>query len=164
MFYLIIYNFWIVLLTCLYVYAKSSPCGFFYVVSIFCYQSFYFVYLTQFILSALVYIKFSITVLGAIFDDGSFLLEAAFNIALTAASKDPENPFVANVIRTSPGDILETETAMCTLLEVMFEFHKHLSKLKFFIGKMSLSRFCYRVMCSEYSDQLKKALYSIFSL
>ncbi|KAH9630498.1 hypothetical protein HF086_000711 [Spodoptera exigua] len=55
--------------------------------------------------------------IGAIFDDGTFLLEAAFNIALTAASEDQENPFVPSVIRTSPGDILETENAMCKLLE-----------------------------------------------
>lgn len=56
--------------------------------------------------------------LGAIFDDGEFLLEAAFNVAITAASVDQENPFVGNVIRTSPGDIAEAEKALCTLLEV----------------------------------------------
>ncbi|CAH0586967.1 unnamed protein product [Chrysodeixis includens] len=55
--------------------------------------------------------------LGAIFDDGTFLLEAAFNIALTAASDDAENPFVASVVKTAPDDILEAENAMCTLLE-----------------------------------------------
>ncbi|XP_075975529.1 glutamate receptor ionotropic, kainate 2-like [Anticarsia gemmatalis] len=54
---------------------------------------------------------------GAIFDDGMLLLEAAFNVALKAASADPDNPFVASVIQTSPGDILEAEEAMCKLLE-----------------------------------------------
>lgn len=65
-------------------------------------------------------IKCFITNLGAIFDDGTFLLEAAFNIALSSASDDAENPFVASVVRTPPGDILDAENAMCTLLEVMF--------------------------------------------
>ncbi|KAJ8723326.1 hypothetical protein PYW08_003238 [Mythimna loreyi] len=55
--------------------------------------------------------------IGAIFDDGTFLLEAAFNIALTTASEEQENPFVANVVKTPPGDILEAENAICTLLE-----------------------------------------------
>lgn len=54
---------------------------------------------------------------GAIFDDGSFLLEAAFAVAINDASKDAENPFVPSVTKTSPGDILEAEKAMCTLLE-----------------------------------------------
>ncbi|KOB77222.1 Ionotropic glutamate receptor, partial [Operophtera brumata] len=53
----------------------------------------------------------------AIFDDGGFLLEAAFNVAISSASEDQENPFVANVVRTAPGDIAEAEKAMCTLLE-----------------------------------------------
>lgn len=57
-------------------------------------------------------------IIGAIFDDGGFLLEAAFNVALSAASADQESPFVASVLRTSPGDIAEAEKAMCTLLEV----------------------------------------------
>ncbi|KPJ19820.1 Glutamate receptor, ionotropic kainate 2 [Papilio machaon] len=53
----------------------------------------------------------------AIFDDGSFLYEAAFNVAIEAASENQENPFVPNVIRTSPGDVVEAETAVCSLLE-----------------------------------------------
>lgn len=45
-------------------------------------------------------------------------MEAAFNVALSAVSADQESPFIANVVRTSPGDIAEAEKAMCTLLEV----------------------------------------------
>lgn len=52
------------------------------------------------------------------FDDGDFLQQAAFNIALTRASEGQDNPFVANVVRTSPGDLLEVEQAFCALLEV----------------------------------------------
>ncbi|CAG5028258.1 unnamed protein product [Parnassius apollo] len=55
--------------------------------------------------------------IGAIFDDGSFLYEAAFNVAIEMASENQENPFVANVIKTSPGDIVEAENALCSLLE-----------------------------------------------
>ncbi|XP_026489807.2 glutamate receptor ionotropic, kainate 2-like [Vanessa tameamea] len=55
--------------------------------------------------------------LGAIFDDGSFFYEAAFNVAIDAVSQDEENPFVGNVIKTSPGDLLEAENAMCSLME-----------------------------------------------
>ncbi|KAL0830572.1 hypothetical protein ABMA28_002724 [Loxostege sticticalis] len=55
--------------------------------------------------------------IGAIFDDGTFLMEAAFSVAVTAASEGQENPFEAKVIRTSPGDLLEAEQAMCSLLE-----------------------------------------------
>lgn len=55
---------------------------------------------------------------GAIFDDGSFLLEAAFNVAIAEVSEGQDNPFLGNVIKTSPGDILEAENAICSLLEV----------------------------------------------
>ncbi|XP_063826752.1 glutamate receptor ionotropic, kainate 2-like isoform X1 [Ostrinia nubilalis] len=55
--------------------------------------------------------------IGAVFDDGDFLMEAAFNVAVAAASEGQENPFEAKVVRTSPGDLLEAEQAMCTLLE-----------------------------------------------
>lgn len=58
-------------------------------------------------------------ILGAIFDDGSFLYEAAFNVAIDTVSENEENKFVANVIKTSPGDILEAENAMCNILEVI---------------------------------------------
>lgn len=57
-------------------------------------------------------------VTGAIFDDGSFLHEAVFDVAIKSASENQENPFVANVIKTSPGDIVEAENALCSLLEV----------------------------------------------
>ena len=33
-----------------------------------------------------------------------------------------ENEIQGSVIKTSPGDIVEAETAMCTLLEVTFMF------------------------------------------
>lgn len=46
------------------------------------------------------------------------MLEAALNVAISSASEEQENPFVANVVRTAPGDIAEAEKAMCTLLEV----------------------------------------------
>ncbi|XP_068617321.1 glutamate receptor ionotropic, kainate 2-like [Battus philenor] len=55
--------------------------------------------------------------IGAIYDDGSFIYEAAFKVAVDMMSENQENPFVANVIKTSPGDIIEAENAMCTLLE-----------------------------------------------
>lgn len=55
---------------------------------------------------------------GAIFDDGTFLMEAAFNVAVTAASEGLENPFVPEVVRSSPGDSIEAQQAMCGLLEV----------------------------------------------
>ncbi|KPJ04254.1 Glutamate receptor, ionotropic kainate 2 [Papilio xuthus] len=55
--------------------------------------------------------------IGAVFDDGSFLYEAAFNVAIEAASENQENPFVSNVIRISPDDVVEAETAVCSLLE-----------------------------------------------
>ncbi|XP_045449718.1 glutamate receptor ionotropic, kainate 2-like [Melitaea cinxia] len=55
--------------------------------------------------------------IGAIFDDGSFLYEAAFNVAIDTVSENEDNKFVANVIKTSPGDILEAENAMCNILE-----------------------------------------------
>lgn len=45
-------------------------------------------------------------------------MEAAFSVAVAAASEGQENPFEAKVIRTSPGDLLEAEQAMCSLLEV----------------------------------------------
>lgn len=57
-------------------------------------------------------------IVGAIFDDGSFLYEAAFNVALKEASEDEDNPFVPNVLRTAPEDILEAENAFCSILEV----------------------------------------------
>ncbi|CAH2982565.1 unnamed protein product [Chilo suppressalis] len=60
---------------------------------------------------------FSQRALGAIYDDGSFLMEAAFTVAIDAVSTDTDNPFQANVARTSPGDLLESEEAMCSLLE-----------------------------------------------
>ncbi|KAJ0183282.1 hypothetical protein K1T71_001258 [Dendrolimus kikuchii] len=53
----------------------------------------------------------------AIFDDGEFLLEAAFNVALLDVSDGLEDPFTAEVKRTPPGDVLEAGTAMCSLLE-----------------------------------------------
>lgn len=49
-------------------------------------------------------------------------MEAAFSVAVTAASKDQTNPFEAKIIRTSPGDLLEAEQAMCKLLEVMIVY------------------------------------------
>ncbi|XP_013173425.1 PREDICTED: glutamate receptor ionotropic, kainate 2-like [Papilio xuthus] len=55
--------------------------------------------------------------IGAVFDDGSFLYEAAFNVAIEAASENQENPFISNVIRISPDDVVEAETAVCSLLE-----------------------------------------------
>ncbi|XP_013138195.1 PREDICTED: glutamate receptor ionotropic, kainate 2-like [Papilio polytes] len=55
--------------------------------------------------------------IGAIFDDGSFLYEAAFNVAIQEASENQDNPFVGNVIRTSPDDAVEAENAICSLLE-----------------------------------------------
>ncbi|XP_022115207.2 glutamate receptor ionotropic, kainate 2 [Pieris rapae] len=55
--------------------------------------------------------------LGAIIDDGNFILEAAFNLGVSDASKGEENPFVPKVIKTSPGDLLEAEDAICTLLD-----------------------------------------------
>ncbi|CAH0720015.1 unnamed protein product, partial [Brenthis ino] len=54
--------------------------------------------------------------LGAIFDDGGFLYEAAFNIAIAAASENEENPFVPSIYKTAPEDILEAENAFCTIL------------------------------------------------
>ncbi|XP_023937960.2 glutamate receptor ionotropic, kainate 2-like [Bicyclus anynana] len=68
------------------------------------------------ILNGLFYVQGERTI-GAIIDDGSFLFEAAFNVAITAASENEESPFAASVVRTPPGDIMEAETAMCTLLE-----------------------------------------------
>ncbi|CAH2241761.1 jg16325 [Pararge aegeria aegeria] len=68
------------------------------------------------IMNCLLFIQGQRTI-GAIFDDGSFLFEAAFNVAITVASENEESPFEANVVRTSPGDIMEAENAMCTLLE-----------------------------------------------
>lgn len=56
-------------------------------------------------------------IVGAIFDDGSFLCEAAFTVAIKEASENEENPFVPNVVKTAPEDILETENAFCTILE-----------------------------------------------
>ncbi|XP_050679068.1 glutamate receptor ionotropic, kainate 3-like isoform X2 [Leptidea sinapis] len=41
--------------------------------------------------------------IGAIIDDASFVTEAVFHLGIQAASDDEENPFVANVIKTSPG-------------------------------------------------------------
>lgn len=64
-----------------------------------------------------------INFVGAIFDDGSFLYEAAFKVALKEASKNEENPFVPNVVRTAPEDILETENAFCTILEVTYFYN-----------------------------------------
>ncbi|XP_037969552.2 glutamate receptor ionotropic, kainate 3 isoform X1 [Plutella xylostella] len=55
--------------------------------------------------------------IGAIFDDGTFLVQAAFKVALTDASKDQENPFVENVAQTPPGDVYEAEKGVCQLLE-----------------------------------------------
>ncbi|CAG4929973.1 unnamed protein product [Colias eurytheme] len=54
---------------------------------------------------------------GAIFDDGTFLLEAAFNLGILDASQNEENPFEASVIKTSPGDLIEAENGICSLLE-----------------------------------------------
>lgn len=45
-------------------------------------------------------------------------MEAAFTVAITAASEGQENAFVPEVVRTSPGDLVEAEQAMCGLLEV----------------------------------------------
>lgn len=59
-------------------------------------------------------------VIGAIFDDGTFLVQAAFKVALTDASKDQENPFVENVAQTPPGDVYEAEKGVCQLLEVKY--------------------------------------------
>lgn len=56
---------------------------------------------------------------GAVFDDGDFVFEAAFNVAVSEVSKDEEKPFVVNVVKTAPGDILEAENAVCNLLEVI---------------------------------------------
>ncbi|CAK1555309.1 unnamed protein product [Leptosia nina] len=53
----------------------------------------------------------------AIFDDGSFLLEAAFNLGITDASENEEVTFAGSVIKTSPGDLIEAENAICKLLE-----------------------------------------------
>ncbi|XP_013190560.2 glutamate receptor ionotropic, kainate 2-like [Amyelois transitella] len=55
--------------------------------------------------------------IGAVFDDGEFLQEAAFNVAVNTASEGHENPFVAKVSRTSPGDLIEAEDAVCSLFE-----------------------------------------------
>ncbi|XP_030025495.2 glutamate receptor ionotropic, kainate 3 isoform X3 [Manduca sexta] len=55
--------------------------------------------------------------IGAIFDDGTFLLESAFKVALAAASEGQDDPFGGTVVKTSPGDILEAESAFCSLLE-----------------------------------------------
>ncbi|XP_045498949.1 glutamate receptor ionotropic, kainate 2-like [Colias croceus] len=55
--------------------------------------------------------------IGAIFDDGTFLLEAAFNLGILDASQNEENPFEASVIKTSPGDLIEAENGICSLLE-----------------------------------------------
>ncbi|XP_034829301.1 glutamate receptor ionotropic, kainate 2-like [Maniola hyperantus] len=74
-------------------------------------------WLPFFIITACLFYVQGEKTIGAICDDGSFLFEAAFNVAITAASENEESPFQANVVRTSPGDILEAETAMCTLLE-----------------------------------------------
>lgn len=59
---------------------------------------------------------------GAVLDDGDFSLEAAFNVALAEANQGQDNPFEAQVKRTSPGDLLHAETEMCALLEVSFMF------------------------------------------
>ncbi|KAL4716078.1 hypothetical protein ACJJTC_013855 [Scirpophaga incertulas] len=58
--------------------------------------------------------------LGAIFDDGTFLMEAAFTVAAAAASDGSETPFETTVVRTAPGDLLETERAMCSIFENPF--------------------------------------------
>ncbi|KAI8421749.1 hypothetical protein MSG28_009715 [Choristoneura fumiferana] len=58
----------------------------------------------------------SIVTSGAICDDGDFLLEAAFKAALEAVSSE-EEPYEAYVERTTPGDVLEAHTAMCSVLE-----------------------------------------------
>lgn len=55
-------------------------------------------------------------------DDGDFSLEAAFYVALAEANEGQDNPFEAQVKRTSPGDLLHAETEMCALLEVTFMF------------------------------------------
>nr|XP_037875496.1 glutamate receptor ionotropic, kainate 2 isoform X2 [Bombyx mori] len=55
--------------------------------------------------------------IGAICDDGTFLYEAAIKVAVASITEEEESPLIANVIRTSPGDLLETEDAVCSLLE-----------------------------------------------
>ncbi|CAG9562718.1 unnamed protein product [Danaus chrysippus] len=56
-------------------------------------------------------------IIGAICDDGNFLNQATFDVAIEAASENEKNAFVSSVIKTSPGDINEAERAMCSLLE-----------------------------------------------
>lgn len=51
-------------------------------------------------------------------------MEAAFIVAIGAASENQENPFLPSVVRTAPGDILEAEKAMCSILEVPINFQK----------------------------------------
>lgn len=60
---------------------------------------------------------------GAIFDDGEFLMEAAFKVALADLSNKLEDPYKGEIKRTSPGDVLETEIAMCSLLEVTYSVY-----------------------------------------
>lgn len=57
--------------------------------------------------------------LGAIFDDGTFLLQAAYKVALATASDGLEDPFTDSIVQTPPGDVFEAEKGVCQLLEVI---------------------------------------------
>ncbi|XP_063534435.1 glutamate receptor ionotropic, kainate 2-like isoform X1 [Cydia strobilella] len=68
-----------------------------------------------FIISCMVYGKAQKNI-GAICDDGGFVLEAAFTVAIESVSSE-DDPYEAKVVRTTPGDVLEAHYAMCSVLE-----------------------------------------------